>query len=86
MSNVALFALGAGVTLLTMAALALLVVGAVLDGREQRRSLAAARGPAAAPPMETPGLVVPLPALAVASGWRIDSSSPHDNPKGEQAA
>jgi hypothetical protein len=36
MSDVALFALGAGVSLLAFAALALLVAGAVLDGRDER--------------------------------------------------
>lgn len=42
MSNVGLFAVGAVVTLLVVAALALLVWGAVLDGRYENEQRAAA--------------------------------------------
>jgi hypothetical protein len=38
MSNAALFTVGAAVTLLVVAALALLVYAAVLDGRDERRT------------------------------------------------
>jgi hypothetical protein len=43
MSNVALFALGAVVTLLVGSGLALLVWGAILDGRYEREQRAALR-------------------------------------------
>jgi hypothetical protein len=69
MSNIALFALGTGVTSIVVAALALLVWGAVLDGRDERASRAARRVPTPVP--ETPfalpraagitARVVPLP-------------------------
>ncbi len=42
MSNIGLFAVGAVVTLLVVAALALLVWGAVLDGRYENEQRAAA--------------------------------------------
>ena len=42
MSNIGLFAVGAVVTLLVVAALALLVWGAVLDGRYENEQQAAA--------------------------------------------
>jgi hypothetical protein len=46
MSNLALFASGAAVTLLTLSGLVLLVIGAVLDGRDARAARAAETSPA----------------------------------------
>ncbi len=42
MSNVGLFVVGAGVTLIVFAALALLVWGAIMDGRYENEQRAAA--------------------------------------------
>ncbi len=54
MSNVGLFAVGAVVTLLVVAALALLVWGAVLDGRYENEQRAAAED--ARPARQDPAL------------------------------
>jgi hypothetical protein len=54
MSQIALFALGAGVSLIAFTALALLVVGAVLDGRDERARRDRASDPVA-------GQLVPFP-------------------------
>jgi hypothetical protein len=44
-SHLGVFLAGAGVTLIVTTALALLVVGAILDGRDEARRRAAARRP-----------------------------------------
>ena len=67
MSDLALFALGAGVSLLTFAALALLVVGAVLDGRDEQ----ARRGGATAAPADAGAPFALPPALATPTNGQI---------------
>jgi hypothetical protein len=56
-SNVALFACGVVVTLLALAGIALLVVGAVLDGRDEQATrlllLESAHTPARPDPLDT---------------------------------
>jgi hypothetical protein len=62
MSALALFALGVAVSTITFAALALLVAGAILDGRDERARRAGEAAPAASPdPVRRAAAVIPLP-------------------------
>lgn len=65
MSSLALFALGAGVSLIVFAALALLVTGAILDGRDER-----ARRTARLLPVPDPSELFALPREAAKAGER----------------
>ena len=57
MSNLALFAVGTSVTLLVVAALALLVWGAVMDGRyDSEQQYVSDEGAMDAPPDQLPAL------------------------------
>jgi hypothetical protein len=62
MSALALFALGVAVSTITFTALALLVAGAILDGRDERARRAEETAPAATPvPLQRAAAVIPLP-------------------------